>query len=230
MSFRWKTQPDDDNDDDRIIIFGYSDDLKETMQNVILQLDYVIELFETISSANPESPEYQEAKTYIAPAVRGLGLTFNELITAVDATEGIDDRQKERLLSLIDETSEYFQQMQNGELSLHGLVEKLKELKNTVEQLMEPTEAQIHLANEVNQIIQMLEKFKQVKNGDALLLMMDNFERRWKPVVKLIADDWSALEVFTELPTLQFLNPRNKQKLEHLIDTIIAKIRILVSK
>jgi len=215
MSFRWKAMGygGDDDDDDvgeiGIGILGFSTDLKQTLQNVVSQLDYVIELFQTVESANPESAEYADAQKYIVPALRGLGFTFQELVTAVHASN-IDNRQKERLLALIDETKEYIDQLSGGELSLHGFIQKLQELRNTVENLIEPTESQIQLRTQLNEIITMLEKFKQVKNGDSLLLMMDNFERKWKPVTKLVADKWSRLESFTELQTMQFLNPRNK--------------------
>jgi cell fate (sporulation/competence/biofilm development) regulator YlbF (YheA/YmcA/DUF963 family) len=232
MSFRWKAMgyDDDNNDDDvDIEIIGFSTDLNQTLQNVISQLEYVIELLQTIESANPESPEYQDAQQYLVPAWRGLSLTFQELVTAIDANESIiDDRQKKRLLSLIDEINEYINQVKSGNLSLHGFIGKLQEIKNTVENLIEPTETQIQLRTQLNEIISMLEKFKQVKNGDSLLLMMDNFERKWKPVTKLVSEEWSHLETFTELPTLQFLNPRNKARFEQLIDTIIAKIKTRV--
>ena len=231
MSFRWRTwgNKDDDDDENYVEILGFSTDLKQTLQNVMTQLDYIIELLQTIESANPESAEYEHAKKFFIPALRGLGLTFQELITAVEVTN-IDDRQKQRILAIIDEVKEYIEQVQSGNMSMHGFIAKLQELRNTVENLVEPTEAQIQLRSQLSKIIEMLEKFKQVKNGDGLLLMMDNFERKWKPVTKLVDEEWSHLETFTELPALQFLNPRNKSRYDQLIDSIIAKIKSAVSQ
>jgi hypothetical protein len=134
------------------------------------------------------------------------------------------------LLSLIDEVNEYVDQAKSGNLSLHGFTQKLQDLKSTVEGLIEPTEAQIKLGTELNAMISFLEKFKQVKDGDTLSLMMDNFERKWKPITKLVADEWSHLETFMELTYFQFTNPRNKQRFDALIDSIIAKIKEYASK
>jgi Asp-tRNA(Asn)/Glu-tRNA(Gln) amidotransferase C subunit len=215
---------DDDNDDYNKVNANLIKDVEEKMKEMVLQLDDIISLLQTIDSANPESQEYKSAIEYITPAFQELFYTMGEFLAAVEFAD-IDERQKERLSALVDEFRQYSQQMQTGEISLRGFIDKLVEFKNTVEKMIEPVETHSTLVTQLNEIIATLEKFKQVKNGDALALVMDHFESKWKPVVKLVADEWSLLESFIELPTMQFINPRNKEKFNQIIDTIIAKIK-----
>jgi hypothetical protein len=226
MSFRWLARPDDDDEDDEFITLGVSDDLNEAITNLILQIDYVIDEFQTIATANPESPEYEDAMKYIIPVIRGLDLTIQEFITAIHANDDkIDQRHKERLFLIISEITEYFDQLKNREISIHGFIQKLNELKQTVEKLKDVTATQLTVATDLPKIIQYLNGFKQLKNGGSLALAMENFESKWKPVIPLIADEWAQLESFIELPTLQFINPRNKERFNQIIDAIIAKLQ-----
>jgi hypothetical protein len=226
MSFRWRAMmPDDDDDDDYSKVnANLINDVVEKLKEMDLQLDNILSLLETIDSANPESDEYKSAIEYVSPSFQELFYTMGEFLTAVEFAD-IDEREKERLFALVDEFKQYSQEMQTGEISLRGFIDKLKEFQKTIQKMIDPVEAQSTLISQLDAIISTLEKFKQIKNGDTLLLMMDNFERKWKPVIKLIADEWSLLESFTELPALQFTNPRNKERFNQLIDTIIAKIK-----